>query len=196
MDNKTKSKKVLWAVTAILAITVAVVFGIIKNPSTRPENTSDSSLKDIIKSRKTWDTAFTPWVGKDAPDFAVKDIEGNTHRLSDHKGKDVLVVFWATWCPACNMEIPHLIELRKKHGEDELAILAISNESPELLKQFAAEKGINYKLISTGGTALPAPFADVTSIPTTFFIDRKGGIKLAAEGLVSLEETEAIIRAR
>jgi peroxiredoxin len=152
-------------------------------------------MENIIKSPNTWSTAFSPWFGRDAPDFIFTDIEGKQHRLSNYLGRDVLVVFWATWCPACNLEIPHLIELGKMLSEDKLAILAISNESPELLKLFAIEKEINYTLVSLDSSSLPAPFANVTSIPTTFFIDSNGAIKLAAEGLVSLEEAKAIMQA-
>ncbi len=193
MINQIKNKKVLLAVLVILTISVVVVFGIIQSPPTNSENATDTNIEDITKSRKTWNTSFTSWAGKNAPDFVVTDINGNQHKLSDYKGKNVMVVFWATWCPACNMEIPHLIDLRKTYGEDKLAILAISNEPTELLKQFAAEKGINYKLTTPGNSPLPAPFANVRAIPTTFFIDRNGNIKLAAEGLVSLEESKAIL---
>lgn len=152
-------------------------------------------LEDIIKSARSWSPAFKPWFGKPAPELKVTDIEGRLHSLSDYRGKNVLVVFWATWCPACNLEIPHLIELRKSIGEEDLAIVAISNEQPELLKQFATAKGINYSLATVGYGALPSPFVDVTSIPTTFFIDRNGQIKLVALGLVTLEETKAILDA-
>ena len=193
MINQLKNKKVLLVKLGILTISVVVVFGIVRNPRTGPENATETNLEDVIKSRKTWNTNFTSWAGKTAPDFSVTDIEGNQHKLSDYKGKNVMVVFWETWCPACNIEIPHLIDLRKTYGEDELIILAISNEPAELLKQFAAEKGINYKLTTPGNNTLPAPFADVRAIPTTFFIDKNGTIKLAAEGLVSLEESKAIL---
>jgi thiol-disulfide isomerase/thioredoxin len=104
-----------------------------------------------------------------------------------------VVVFWATWCPACNLEIPHLIELRKTVAEDKLAILSISNEEPEHLKNFATLKGINYTIASLGDSPLPEPFADVTSIPTTFFIDPEGKIKFAAVGLVSLADARVIM---
>jgi len=161
-----------------------------------PERASDRRLEDIITSRKTWNVAFTSWFGRRAPDFAIRDITGARHRLSDYRGRDVLVVFWATWCPACNMEIPHLIELRKMFAERELVILAISNEPSKRLKQFVAAKNINYAVASRGGGTLRAPFASVTSIPTTFFIDRKGAVKLAAEGLVSLEEAKAIMQVK
>ena len=140
--------------------------------------------------------AFTASFGKNAADFSVEDIEGKTHKLNDYKGRNVVVVFWATWCPACNLEIPHLIELRKMLPEDKLAILAISNEEPEHLKNFAALKGINYTIASLGDSFLPKPFADVTSIPTTFFIDPNGKIKFAAVGLVSLADAKVIMNAK
>ena len=73
--------------------------------------------------------------------------------------------------------------------------MAISNEPSEFLKKFAASKKINYTVASVEVDTLPAPFISVASIPTTFFIDRNGAIKLAAEGLVSLEEIKVIMQA-
>jgi peroxiredoxin len=153
----------------------------------------NNPLDDIVKSAKTWGTAFKPWFGKTVPEFTVTDIKGQKHDLSSYRGKNVMVVFWATWCPACNQEIPHLIELRKEMSEDELAIIAISNEDPDQLKAFVNIKGINYSVASTAGVMLPSPFADVSSIPTTFFIDRNGQIKLVAVGLVELDDTKKIL---
>ena len=182
----------------LVAVVVVAVFARVRNnsPSSAPiSGTGPASLDNIVNSRQSWDVAFESWSGKAAPDFVVNDINGQTHSVRDYRGKNMLVVFWATWCPACKLEIPHLIELRKLYNEDELGILAISNESPEDLKQFAAAKGINYSVASLGGAPLPAPFSGVTSIPTTFFIGRDGTIKLTALGLVSLEESKAIIKA-
>lgn len=213
MDKQTKMRRVARIVMGVVAIGVVGAFAIVRNYSGVPGSTSGAgrkavvnesagqedvagtSLKDVIKHRKTWDVGFQASFGKPAPDFTVTDIKGVEHRLSEYRGRDVLVVFWATWCPACKMEIPHLIKLRNALGEDKLAILALSNESGEHLKHFAASSGINYSLASLVGTALPLPFANVRSIPTTFFIDKNGTIKLAAVGLVSLEESRAIIQA-
>ena len=128
-------------------------------------------------------------------EVTVKDIDGVEHRLSDYRGRNVVVVFWATWCPACKVEIPHLIELRKEFKQDDLVILAISNETAGQLKQSAADKGINYTVVSRGDEFLPRPFSDVRSIPTNFFIDRNGNVKLVALGLVSLEDSRAILKA-
>ena len=194
MDKRTKMWRVGWIMIGVVAVGMVAAFAIVRNNPTESKNVG-TSLEDVIEARKTWNVAFEEWSGKAAPDFTVSDIEGLRHRLSDYRGRDVLVVFWATWCPACKMEIPHLIELREMFEEDELAILAISNETAEHLKQFAASAAINYSVVPLGDSSLSSPFADVRSIPTTFFIDRNGIVKLAAVGLVSVEESKAILHA-
>jgi len=86
------------------------------------------NLEDVIRSASGWGPAYESWRGKEAPDFTLRDLDGKVHKLSDYRGKDVMLVFWATWCPPCMMEIPHLIALRNRVGADKLAILAITNE--------------------------------------------------------------------
>ncbi len=193
MSNQTKLTKISWIVVGIAAVGALAVLGTVSSRLTQPKNAKGQSRENIAESPKTWDVAFTASFGKNAPDFSVEDIDGKTHKLSDYRGRNVVVVFWATWCPACNLEIPHLIELRKILAEDKLAILAISNEEPERLKKFAELKGINYTVASLSDSPLPEPFADVTSIPTTFFIDPEGKIKFAAVGLVSLVDARVIM---
>ena len=194
MDKRTKMRRVGWIIIGAVAVGMVGAFAIVRNDPTESKSASQN-LDDVIKARKTWNVAFAGWSGRAAPDLIVSDIEGVRHRLSDYRGRDILVVFWATWCPACKMEIPHLIELREMFDADELAILAISNETTEHLKQFTASSGINYSVAPLGAAGLASPFADVRSIPTTFFIDRNGVIKLAAEGLVTVEEAKAILLA-
>ncbi len=153
------------------------------------------SLNDVIKAARTWQPAYTSWFGQKAPDFALTDINGKQHKLSDYRGKNVMIIFWATWCGPCLMEIPHLIALRNIIGDDKLAMLATSNENPALVKQFVADKKINYTVFSADTFSLPTPFNTITSIPCSFFIDPNGKIKLATEGLLSLGEIKAILQA-
>lgn len=195
MSNQTKLPKISWILIGFAAVAVVAVFATVGSRLTRPKNARGESQEHIAESQKTWDVAFTASFGKNAPDFSVEDIEGKAHKLSDYQGRNVVVVFWATWCPACNLEIPHLIELRNMFAVDKLAILAISNEEPGHLKNFAVSKGINYTVASLGDSLLPKPFADVTSIPTTFFIDSEGKIKFAAVGVVSLADAKVIMNA-
>ena len=160
----------------------------------KPAVETKISLSDVIKAAKTWRPSFTSWYGKEAPDFTLTDITGKEHKLSDYKGKKVLLIFWATWCPPCRKEIPDLIELRKTVGKDELAMLAISNEQTNLVKGFVDQAKINYTVMLDRG-ALPGPYNAINAIPSSFFIDAEGKIKLATSGLVSLEEIKAILQA-
>ena len=194
MDKRTKMRRIALIVVGAVVVSMAGAFAIVSNQPAESRSVG-GSLASVVESRETWDVAFPAWSGRAAPDFAVRDVDGTEHKLSDYRGRNVVLVFWATWCPACNVEIPHLIKLRKEFSESELAILALSNETAQHLKHFADTKEMNYSVASLGASALPEPYADVRSIPTSFFIDKDGKIKLAAVGLVSLEDSRAILRA-
>jgi peroxiredoxin len=139
---------------------------------------------------------FSKWFGKEAPDFTFTDIEGKTHSLSDYRGKNVMVVFWATWCPPCNAEIPHLMDLRKQESEGNLAILALSGEDSETVRKFAEARKINYTAASLGNSYLPEPFINVEYIPTSFFIDPDGRIKTVVVQSLTLEQMKTILEAK
>ena len=210
MNEQKKTKNTMWIFILILGvvITAGAIFAVInKQPSENGyveqaeattavvADVANNTLEDIIKTARTWEAAFKPWYGKTANEFTVTDIKGKKHSLSGYRGRNVMVVFWATWCPPCNVEVPNLIELRKQIGEDKLAIIAISNENPETVKAFVNAKGINYTVASVTNNALPSPFSDVSSIPTAFYIDRNGKIKLATVGTVELDDIKAILKA-
>ncbi len=156
---------------------------------------SEPKLADVIAAARSWQPDYKNWYNKPAPDFALPDLAGKEHRLSDYRGKDVLIVFWATWCGPCIAEIPHLVALRNIVGEDKLAILAISNENPDLIKSFAADRNLNYTLL-IDADSLPAPFNRVRSIPSSFFITPDGTVKLGTIGTLTLGEIKAILRAK
>jgi peroxiredoxin len=128
---------------------------------------------------------LTSWEGVPAPDISITTLEGETIQLSDLKGKRVVLDFWATWCPPCVKEIPHFVQLAKENSTDELVIIGISDEEEETLKPFVRKHQINYAIAS--GSDLPSPYADVRSIPTTFFIDRKGIIQTVLTGYHDLD---------
>lgn len=195
MSRQTKVQ-VVWLVFSVVALAGVAVFAFVRNQSARPHDLVGNTLGDVAKSAQTWEAAFSNWVGKTPGNFSVTDIAGSNLSLHDNQGRDLLVVFWATWCPACNQEIPHLIELREAIPQNELGILAISNEPIERLRQFAEARGINYTVASLDGTMLPPPFGEVSAIPTNFFIDPSGTVKYAALGLVPLEDARAILQAK
>jgi len=174
-----------------------------ENPKTNIESpTVSTSLTDIIRTRRYWDTAFTSWYGKTAPDFTLNDITGKQHKLSDYQGKNVLLVFWATWCGPCVKEIPDLKELRKTIGQDKLAMLAISYittmppNTTEIVKGFVERQNINYTVLSVNRSDVSEPYSKVNGIPCSFFINPEGKIKLATLGVLSLETIKAILQAK
>ena len=125
-------------------------------------------------------SSFDQWQGVEAPDISVTTLDGQTLKLSELRGRPVIVDFWATWCPPCVKEIPHFIRLAGEYSPDELTVVGISREEEAVLAEFAAKKGINYPIASAND--LPTPYSEVRSIPTTFFIDADGVIQAVFEG--------------
>lgn len=164
---------------------------------------SKPTLESIVAdSRKSgWEPSFTEWYGKMAPDFTLTDITGKSHKLSDYRGKKVMLVFWATWCPPCLQEIPSLIELRKTVSEDKLTILAITavgyRSTIQGVKKFvAANPVINYPVIAVEPDSLPNPYNSINAIPSAFFINPDGKIKIVTEGAVPFSQIKAILDAQ
>jgi len=127
--------------------------------------------------------------------FTITDLDGRTLSSADWKGKVVLVNFWATWCPPCLAEIPDLIALQNKY-RDRLVVVGISEDeiSPEVVKQFAAEKKINYPIAMTNPD-LYKRFTGINALPTTFVLDGDGQIAYKRVGLLQAEQTEGVTRA-
>lgn len=171
----------------------------IKN--TGPAVSGKLSLNEVIRFRRSWNPIYPSWTGKMAPDFTLTDITGKRHRLSDYRGKDVLLIFWATWCRPCIIEMPHLIELRNTTDEDKLAMLAITYitkippNTTKMVKSLVKQRQINYTVISVDRGQVPAPYANIRGIPSSFFVDSEGKIKLATEGVISFGEIKAILQA-
>jgi peroxiredoxin len=132
------------------------------------------------------DLILQGFIGAEAPDFTMTDIEGNQFTLSSLKGRRVVLNFWATWCPPCRIEIPQLINLRKEVHPNDLAIIGISDEDKQVLLEFAVDKNINYTIATAND--LPAPYSYIQAIPTTFFINRQGHIQDILSGLSSPKE--------
>ncbi|HUW18411.1 MAG TPA: TlpA disulfide reductase family protein [Sedimentisphaerales bacterium] len=171
-----------------------------KKTDAEPASAPRLSLSDVIRAARGWGPIYQAWYGKPAPDFTLTDITGKQHKLSDYRGKNVMLVFWATWCRPCLIEIPHLIALQNVMGKDKLAILAVSYISPintaEMVRSFVQEnERINYTVFSTDDRTMPAPYNAIEGIPSSFFINPEGRIKLATSGLLTLGYMKAILQA-
>lgn len=127
----------------------------------------------------------------EAPDFTAVDGDGNEIRLSDFRGRPVVLNFWASWCTQCRKELPVLDKLYREYSEDELVILAVdlvdgSRETVEKGKKYAEENGFAFMVIYD--TRQEAAYAyGVRFIPCTLFIDSDGYIRAGYEGVLGEE---------
>jgi peroxiredoxin len=115
----------------------------------------------------------------EAPDFNLTEVLSKADiKLSDYRGKVVLIDFWATWCRPCRMEIPHFVDLKKELSEDDFELIGISvdRKGEAVVIPFVKQWKINYPtVIDTGGT-VSTQYGGIRSIPTAFLIGRDGKI--------------------
>ena len=129
-----------------------------------------------------------------APDFALKNLKGHTVRLADFTGKVVLLNFWATWCPPCRIEIPHLKELYAKYQDKGLEVVGVSldHAGEGVVKTFVEKNQINYPIL-LGNDNIVMDYGGILGIPTSFLVDRQGKIRQKLFGLQSKEVFEQAI---
>src|SRR5581483_542410 len=133
--------------------------------------------------------------GPTAPDFTLTSLDGKTVKLSDFRGKAVLLNFWATWCEPCKFEMPWFVDLQKKYGPQGLQVLgvAMDDASPKEIAQFAQKLGVNYPIV-IGKESVGDQYGGIPYLPSTFYIDREGRIVDRVFGLVGRSDIEANIQ--
>ncbi len=164
------------------------------NTEAEPVSGKNPGPQDIVRLRRTWGPILASWYGENAPDFTLTDINGKEHKLSDYRGRNVLLTFWATWCMPCIAEIPSLMALRNMTSEDKLVILAVSNEPEERVKRFAQIQQLNYTVFSHDTLLMGRPYNQTMGIPTSFFINPQGKIKIITEGTLPFNDIRAILK--
>jgi thiol-disulfide isomerase/thioredoxin len=124
--------------------------------------------------------------GQLAPAFELQSLEGQNVKLSDFRGKAVLLNFWATWCGPCKIEMPWFVELQKQYGPQGLQVVgvAMDDASAEDIGKFVKEMGVNYPIL-LGKESVGQSYGGVGVLPTTFFIDRDGKFVAREFGLQS-----------
>jgi peroxiredoxin len=131
---------------------------------------------------------------KVAPDFELKSLDGRSAKLSDYRGKIVLLNFWATWCAPCRVEMPALMALYEKYRPQGMEIVGVSMDdgSQERVEKFVNEMKINYPIL-LGNSSVADNYGGLRLLPQTVFIARDGRIVQTTIGMRSRKDFETII---
>ncbi len=131
--------------------------------------------------------------GKTAADFTLKALEGSPLRLSDLRGKIVVIDFWATWCPPCREELPVLEELHKELGERGVVVLGITDEDAGTIKSFLKKHPCSFTMLMDSKDEAHKLYA-TRAIPTVLVINRAGVIVAHFVGTQSKDELVQALR--
>ncbi|MFE4813016.1 TlpA disulfide reductase family protein [Peribacillus simplex] len=168
-------KKIIASVALLSLITVAIVQAMDNEPKGNDEKDALGGLE----------------IGAKAPDFSLKTLDGKQVELSDYKGKKVMLNFWATWCPPCKKEMPDMEKYAQQAGDD-VVVLAVNIDPENDVQAFVEDNGITFT-IPLDSQSAKNPVNErykILSIPTTYFIDKKGIIRNKVISAMQLKDME------
>jgi peroxiredoxin len=131
---------------------------------------------------------------REAPDFTLETLTGETVRLADLRGKTVVIDFWATWCPPCEFQVPELNAFWQAHKEDgdvEVLGISVDVEGPDVVSAWAKEKDVQYKVL-VDGEDLARRFGAL-GFPTLYIITPDGGVDSEHVGLIEVADLETAL---
>lgn len=130
-----------------------------------------------------------------APDFTLRNLNGQPVSLSGFRGKAILLNFWATWCAPCRAEIPWFIQMQKEYGPRGLQVIGVATDEggSAAVRPFAEKMGIDYPILFDDGHA-SSLYGAGEVLPTTYYISRDGMVIGFVKGVLAKQEVEANIR--
>lgn len=145
----------------------------------------------VVAAAAVW---FMPAGLNKAPEVTFQTLEGRRMALAELRGRPVLVTFWATTCPGCIAEMPHLIDLYERLNPAGLEIVAVamSYDPPDQVLAMRERRGLPYPVALDMDGGIARAFGDVKLTPTSFLIDPEGRIvfhKIGEMDMAALEQT-------
>lgn len=136
----------------------------------------------------------TPALPADVVDFSLPDTAGVQRKLSDYRGKWLVINFWATWCAPCLKEIPELIQFHNRHKDNDAIVIGIDFEEIDLasLRAFMNEQKMNYPVLRAGSNPL-MPFEPLLGLPSTFLVSPQGMYVDKHVGPITLAQLEEFV---
>ena len=160
-----------------------------ENSSSETESVSKETETEVDTETETETDAPPPEIVFKAADFTVTDMNGKVVRLSDMKGKIIVVNFWATWCTYCKMEMPDFQEMYEKYGDEVVFMMVNYKESKSVVSSFINKEGYTFPVyFDTNGMA--AALYGVSGFPTTFFFNEDGSFVARASGAIPASTIE------
>ena len=151
------------------------------------------------KAGSSPDGSATAMKGKVAPDFSLVTLEGKPAKLSDFRGKAVLLNFWATWCEPCKIEMPWFVDFQKQYGPQGLQIVGVAMDDADTkdIAKFAQDMHVDYPILvgkDDERESIANAYGGVQFLPETLYLDRDGKILNKMFGLVNRSEIEDNIK--
>lgn len=173
-------------IMALIAMVAVNVLGDDKDQTKEKESTKtvEAANKTEVASTNEQEDA-TSQAEYVAPDFELKTLDGKTVRLSDYVGKKVILNFWATWCPPCNEEAPHMQKVYEEVKNQGVEILAVNvtsqDKGREAVAQFAQKYGLTFEILLDEEGLVSSQY-QILTLPTSYMIDTKGNMVDIIEG--------------
>lgn len=139
------------------------------------------TIDDVINDRKSWQPILPGWQQKPVGDFAFTALDAAPGRLHNLPAGQTVVLVWASWYPACKMQLIHLCRALSQSSSP-VSVVAVTPEPRETILEFPVADYPDIIFVTV--TTLPEPFSLPGSVPAVFFLDADRRLKLAAEGLV------------
>lgn len=132
-------------------------------------------------------------VGKQAPEFSLPDSAGQTSRLTDLRGKIVVLAFWATWCPPCRAEMPGFTRLQKQLAPEGVEVIPIANDDPAKAREFLTKKKLDVLSLFDNDHTV-SRLHGANALPRTFVLDRDGIVVKTVLGKMSEADLRRVIQ--
>jgi cytochrome c biogenesis protein CcmG/thiol:disulfide interchange protein DsbE len=187
-----------WVTAALAAAVLTVFFLASPPPQVLAQRCVDCSIalwQSLSAGLPAQNNLQPESARRPAPIFSLADASGQQVKLSDFKGKVVLLNFWATWCGGCQTEIPWFVDFYNKYKDAGLSVIGVSmdDDGYQSVTPYVKEKNVNYTIL-VGPQELAKRYA-VEAMPVTLLIDRAGKIATTHVGLVTKAEYQTEIEA-